>query len=146
MVVYRVRADEGLLERDAELMIIADAIDRAAAGEGRLIVVEAEAGVGKTQLLRAAGDTGEQAGLQVLRARGSDLDRAFAFGVVRQLFEREVREAPELLTGGAEPAIPVFAAAGGGDARAEEALFASLQGLHWLVATLAARKPLLLLA
>ena len=34
----------------------------------------------------------------------------------------------------------------GGETRAEEGVFASLQGLHWLVVNLAARKPLLLLA
>jgi DNA-binding CsgD family transcriptional regulator/tetratricopeptide (TPR) repeat protein len=39
----------------------------------------------------------------------------------------------------------VFAAVGG-ETRAEEGVFSSLQGLHWLVVNLAARKPLLLLA
>ena len=33
-----------------------------------------------------------------------------------------------------------------GETRAEEGVFASLQGLHWLVVNLAARQPLLLLA
>src|SRR5918999_152044 len=84
-------------------------------------------------------------GVRVLRARGSELDRAFAFGLVRQLLEREVVQDPELLTAGAEPAAAVFAPAGG-EMRAEEGLFASLHGLHWLVANLAARQPLLILA
>ena len=106
---------------------------------------EGQAGVGKTELLRAAGELGEAEGLRVLRARGSELDRAFAFGVVRQLLEREVADDPELLTGGAEPAAAVFAA-GGGDGGAEEGVFSSLQGLHWLVVNLAARTPLVLLA
>src|SRR3954470_14147502 len=145
MVVNEVREGASLLERDAELELIGDSIARASAGEGGLVVVEGDAGVGKTELLRAAAALGYEAGLHVMRGRGSELDRAFAFGVVRQLLEREVAAAPELLTGGAEPAEAVFAAAGGA-ARAEEGLFASLQGLDWLVATLAARKPLLLLA
>src|SRR3954447_25417492 len=132
MVVDGLRGARGLLERDAELQLIDGLLGRAASGEGGLVVVEGHAGVGKTELLRAAGALGDAAGLRVLRARGSELDRAFAFGVVRQLLEREVADAPELLTGGAEPAEVVFAAAGGGDARGEEGGFSALQGLHWL--------------
>jgi hypothetical protein len=144
MVSVGVRGGAGLLERDGELGLIGALVARVRGGEGALLVVEGQAGVGKTELLRAAGEVGEAEGLRVLRARGSELDRAFAFGVVRQLLEREVADDPELLTGGAEPAAAVFAA-GGGDTRAEEGVFASLQGLHWLVVNLAARMPLLLL-
>src|SRR4051794_36925187 len=109
MVVNAVPTSPALLERDAELGVIGSLVGRASAGEGGLVVVEGEAGVGKTELLRAAAEQGHEAGLGVLRARGSELDRAFAFGVVRQLLEREVAAAPELLTGGAEPAMAVFA-------------------------------------
>lgn len=139
------RGDAGLLERDGELGLIGALVERARGGEGSLLVVEGQAGVGKTELLRAAGELGGAEGLRVLRTRGSELDSAFAFGVVRQLLEREVADDPELLTGGAEPAAAVFAAVGG-DTRAEEGVFSSLQGLRWLVVNLAARGPLLLLA
>jgi DNA-binding CsgD family transcriptional regulator len=135
----------GLLERHDELGLIGALVARVRGGEGAVLVVEGQAGVGKTELLRAAGELGEAEGLRVLRTRGSDLDRAFAFGVVRQLLEREVADNPELLTGGAEPAAAVFAAVAG-DTGAEEGVFSSLQGLHWLVVNLAARKPLVLLA
>jgi DNA-binding CsgD family transcriptional regulator len=145
MAAHRVRGDAGLLEREGELGLIDALVARAGAGEGGLVVVEGQAGVGKTELLRAAAQLGGAAGLRVLRGRASELDRAYAFGVVRQLFEREVAGALELLTGGAEPAAAVFASSGG-DTHAEEGLFSSLQGLHWLVANLAAREPLLLLA
>src|SRR5450755_424701 len=138
------RGAAGLLERGGELGLIGALVARIRGGEGAVLVVEGQAGVGKTELLRTAGELGEAEGLRVLRTRGSDLDRAFAFGVVRQLLEREVADDPELLTGGAEPAAAVFAAAGG-DARAEEGVFSSLQGLHWLVVNLAARTPLVLL-
>jgi DNA-binding CsgD family transcriptional regulator len=134
-----------LLERDGELAMMAAMVARVRGGEGGVLFVEGQAGVGKTELLRAAGEVGEAEGWCVLRARGSELDRAFAFGVVRQLLERVVADDPELLTGGAEPAAAVFAA-GGGDARAEEGVFASLQGLHWLVVNLAARMPVMLVA
>src|SRR4051812_27323754 len=104
MVVDRASVADGLLERDDELRLIDGLVQRAGAGEGGLVVVQGHAGVGKTELLRAAVELGDAAGLRVLRGRGSELDRAFAFGVVRQLLEREVADDPELLTGGAEPA------------------------------------------
>src|SRR5215218_799785 len=145
MAAREVRGDAGLLERDGELGLIGGLVARVGSGEGGLVCIEGQPGVGKTELLRAAAELGEAEGLRVLRARGSELDRAFAFGVVRQLLEHKVADEPALLVGGAEPAAAVFAAAGG-DIPADEGLFASLQGLHWLVANLAAQKPLLLLA
>jgi DNA-binding CsgD family transcriptional regulator len=134
-----------LLERDGEIALIENLIAATAAGEGGLLVVEAEAGVGKTELLRAAGTLGEAAGLRVLRARGSELDRPFAFGLVRQLLEREAAAFPELLTGGAEPAAAVLGVPGAA-APSDGDPFSSLQGLVWFVADLSARSPLLLLA
>jgi hypothetical protein len=134
-----------LLERDGELEGMRAMVARAAAGEGALVVVEGQAGVGKTELLRSVGALGEAAGLRVLRGRGAQLDRAFAFGVVRQLLEREVMQTPELLAGGAEPACAVFGA-DDGEPRAEDGLFGSLQGLLWLVTKLSAQQPLLLVA
>src|SRR3954452_3498863 len=135
MVVNEVREGASLLERDAELELIGDSIARASAGEGGLVVVEGDAGVGKTELLRAAAALGYEAGLHVMRGRGSELDRAFAFGVVRQLLEREVAAEPGLLTGGAEPAAAVFAAPARDTPAADDG-FAALHGLQWLVANL----------
>jgi hypothetical protein len=48
-------------------------------------IVEGPPGIGKTRLLAAAGAAAED--LEVLRARASELERDFPFGVVRQLFE-----------------------------------------------------------
>ncbi len=134
-----------LLEREAEVDGMRALVARAAGGAGGVVVVEGQAGVGKTELLRSVGALGEAAGLRVLRGRGAELDRAFAFGMVRQLLEREVMLTPDLLTGGAEPASAVFAT-GDGESRAEDGLYGSLQGLLWLVANLSARQPLLLVA
>jgi predicted ATPase len=134
-----------LLERDAEVRALERALERAGRGDGGVVLVEGQAGVGKTELLRTAGSLAQDAGLRVLRGRGSELDRPFGFGVVRQLLERCVRESPEGLTGGAEPAAAVFTAVPGQTA-GEDGLFAHLHGLYWLVADLAAREPLVLLA
>src|SRR5256885_3433240 len=142
MVVDGARGAGGLLERDAELRLIGDLVARAGAGEGGLVVVQGHAGVGKTELLRAAGELGDAAGLRVLRGRGSELDRAYAFGVARQLLEREVAEAPELLTGGAEGAAAVLtAAAAGGGTRARGGVFSSLPGLPLLLPDPPPRPP-----
>jgi hypothetical protein len=134
-----------LLERDAELRLIERVLERAQGGNGSVVLVEAQAGVGKTELLRTAGSLGDSAGLRVLRGRGSELDRPFGFGIVRQLLERCVRESPDVLSGGAEPAAAVFTATPG-QSTPEDGLFAHLHALHWLAANLAAREPLVLLA
>ena len=80
-----------LLERDPEVQIIEAALDAAAAGDGRLVLVEAPAGLGKSTLLAAARARAEDRGFEVLAARGRELEREFPFGVARQLFEARVR-------------------------------------------------------
>lgn len=60
--LYRVRAERApagpaelgpLVGRDAELAILGEHFDRAAAGRGALVVIEGEPGVGKSRLVRA---------------------------------------------------------------------------------------------
>jgi hypothetical protein len=105
----RGRAAGKLRERDAELGELRAALHRAAGGNGGAVVVEGAAGTGKTALVRTLAREAAASGLLVLTARGSDIERAFAFGVVRQLFERVVglasaRERRALLAGAAAPA------------------------------------------
>jgi DNA-binding CsgD family transcriptional regulator len=129
-----------LLDRDREGAARAELVAGAAAGNGRLVLIEGPAGIGKSGLL---GGLRERAGLRVLAARASELEREFGFGVVRQLFEADVAARPELaLAGAAAPAAPVFA----GDLAEGEsgAQFAALHGLYWLTLNLAAAQPLLL--
>jgi DNA-binding CsgD family transcriptional regulator/tetratricopeptide (TPR) repeat protein len=135
---------EALLERGLELAELDAAIDLATGGNGRLVVVEGPAGIGKSRLLAEARRRAE-ASMRVLSARGSELEGEFAFGVVRQLLEGELR-APErrgtLLAAAAGSAAPVFGAPGGTDG--EGASFAALHGLFWLASNLAEERPLLL--
>ena len=56
-------------------------------GAGSVVVIEAPAGKGKSRLLTIAGDMAREAGMQVLGAHGSELERDFPFGVAIQLFE-----------------------------------------------------------
>jgi tetratricopeptide (TPR) repeat protein len=83
----------------------------------------------------------------VAAARGSELEREFSFGVVRQLFEARVatpEQRGRLLMGAASAAASVF----GGfyapeDDDAGGASFAALHGLYWLTLNLAEDRPLL---
>src|ERR1700751_2818057 len=53
-----------------------------------MLLLEGRAGIGKTSLTEVACTRAAELGYEVLRARGSELESGFAFGVVRQLFER----------------------------------------------------------
>ncbi len=147
------RAEVGpsrLLEREDDLARIEGGLARARDGRGTLVVVEGPAGVGKTALLADARAMAESAGMQVLRARGAELEREFAFGVARQLLEPflgRVDDAEDLLHGPAGVAASLLGLRGAPalDRAAfadQDSSFAILHGLYWLCADLAERQPL----
>jgi DNA-binding CsgD family transcriptional regulator len=117
-------------------------------------VLEGPAGIGKTRLVAAAGSHGRELGLKTLSARGSELERDFAYALVRQLFEPPLvaaspPERAELLAGAAGHAARLFGVAAAWDDAADALLdpsFAILHGLYWLSANLGRRTPLLLCA
>jgi class 3 adenylate cyclase/tetratricopeptide (TPR) repeat protein len=140
----------GLLERDAELEQLHAALAAAERGDGALVLVEGEAGIGKTSLLGVGAAEAQQRGFSVVRARGGELEREFGFGVVRQMFEPVLVAGPaearaQLLSG---PAAIAESILGLGDATmpasGQDATFAAQHGLYWLTANLAGRGPLLL--
>src|SRR6266542_6650899 len=105
--LMRVVAPGQLLEREAELAALSRVLDAARGGEGRLVVIEGSAGIGKTRLLGAARERALAGGVDVLAARGGELEGAFVFGIVRQLFEAPLAAATadaraELFAGAAE--------------------------------------------
>ncbi len=135
-----------LLEREFELSRVDDLIAASGAGAGRLLVIEGRSGMGKTALLAEVRKRARGAGMAVLAGRASELEREFAFGVVRQLFEPMVTrlredERSRLLAGAAEWAGPVLGLAG---KELQPTPFAAIHGLYWLTADLAAKAPLLL--
>lgn len=135
-----------MLERHADLEELRRAIAAARTGTDRLVVIEGAAGTGKSRLLAAAVELAGADGLRVLQASGSELERDFAFGAVRQLFEPPVVAAPpavreRLLAGAAGPASWVLGPAG--DER-PDAMLVMLHALYWLAANLAADAPLLI--
>jgi predicted ATPase len=134
-----------LLERGDELTTIERILDAAIAGDGGLLMVEGEAGAGKTSLLGACARLGAVRGMRVLRARGGEYERDFPYGVVRQLFEpplAEQADRAEPLSGTAAMAAPVFSGEAGASGGGEP--FAVQHGLYWLLADLAEASPLLL--
>jgi DNA-binding CsgD family transcriptional regulator/tetratricopeptide (TPR) repeat protein len=140
-----------LLERSAELARMEAALGEARLGRGRFVVIEGPAGIGKTAVLAAARAAAAESGMRVLRSRGTELEREFAFGVVRQLVEPALAEASELeraellqSTAGVAAALLGLP----GAPRAVESLplnvdpsFAILHGLYWMCANLAASSP-----
>jgi DNA-binding CsgD family transcriptional regulator len=144
-----------LLERDQELERIGRCLSQARRGHGGVVVVAGPAGIGKTMLLAAGRDAAEREGFRVLRARGAELEREFAFGVVRQQVEPLVRaasseERARWLSGPPGVAARLLALADSGDDISSgtpvlpDPSFAMLHGLYWLCANLAAEQPLAL--
>jgi DNA-binding CsgD family transcriptional regulator len=137
-----------LLERDAELAALRALVEAARNGDGRLVAVEGDAGIGKTRLLSEARSVAT--GFEVLTARGGELEGDFAFGIVRQLFESSLAAAAsdvraELLSGAAALAAPLFASLPGeSEPVGSETSFGMLHGLYWLAANFALRCPTLL--
>jgi DNA-binding CsgD family transcriptional regulator len=136
-----------LIEREGEIATLERLLEHAREGAGRVVAIRGEPGIGKTRLLGELRSRGEQA-LTVLTARGSELERDFPFGCVRQLFD-------PLLSRGDERARVLL----GGDARLAESVFqppsnlsgpqtdpgyGTLHGLYWLTANLAERGPVLI--
>jgi DNA-binding NarL/FixJ family response regulator/transposase-like protein len=136
-------ADGDLLERSEQRASIEDALHRARDGDGGVLFIEGAAGIGKSRLLQELRQLAGP-GQRVLYARASELERGFAFGVVRQLFEAIVRD-PELgpvaCAGAAAAARDIFEETPSED---HTASFALLHGLYWLTLNLAEHGPVIL--
>ena len=106
-------------------------------------------GIGKTSLLAEGRARAAASGLTVLYARASELEAAFSFGVVRQLFEAAVATASEEEQSTAawrrrragRALVRLRRQAEGGS---EEDVYALLHGLYWLTVNLAESRPLAL--
>jgi len=158
-----------LVDREQELAGISSALEAAGAGNGRVLIVEGSAGIGKTELLRIARSSAARSGFTALCAAGAEVERELPYGVVRQLFERFLVRAPaeeraELLSGAAagaaivldqQPTSGVLAfetpepVAGCDSAPTLAATIADRSfrvdhALYWLCANMAARAPVLL--
>jgi DNA-binding CsgD family transcriptional regulator len=72
--------------REAEAAILDDAVDRAAAGRLAVVLIDGEAGIGKTRLLQDALEQARGRGLRVAAGRAAELEQARPFGLVAAMF------------------------------------------------------------
>jgi DNA-binding CsgD family transcriptional regulator len=147
---------ETLVEREDALAAIDEVLDAAAGGDGSIVFIEGRPGLGKTALLGAARERAVRSGLEVASARGAELERDFAFGIVRQLLEglvtrRTAPERRELFAGAAQLAAPLIAPPDRSAALAPVPTGSfggvagpAMHGLYWMAVNLADDAPLLL--
>jgi DNA-binding CsgD family transcriptional regulator len=142
-----------LLERETELEELWMALEDARSGNGRAVIVEGVAGIGKTALLESARESANRTGMRALSARGTELERDFPFAIVRQLFEPVVHalrpaERDQLLDDAARLAGPLVGIEPRRSATDPEHLagasFEILNALYWLTSNLAQQEPLLI--
>lgn len=113
-----VAAADVLVERGAELAVVDDLLRRTVAGSGAVLVVEGEAGIGKTALIRAVTETGSARGLRVAVGAGRPFESTRAFGpLVEALHLRRGSADPRrsglgrLLDGASDSGAPIGASA-----------------------------------
>jgi DNA-binding CsgD family transcriptional regulator len=146
--VQPIRDRGSLLEREREVATLDSFVGGAGRAGARLGLIAGPPGIGKTSLLGEARRLAESEGIRILAARGSELEREFAYGVVRQLFEpalgdRKTRE--RAFADGAATARAVFEVPSAGNGHAPgDAGLGGLHGLYWLTLNLAGDEPLLL--
>jgi DNA-binding CsgD family transcriptional regulator len=146
-----------LYERERELRQAAVELDVAASGSGRTFLIEGQAGIGKTSLLKQVALLAEERGFDIYSACGMELERDYAYGVVRQLFEYRLHRMPPderagLFRGAAGLAEPLLLRAEqaatapdvGTPHKPADRVFAAVHGLYWFCAELSERTPLLL--
>jgi DNA-binding CsgD family transcriptional regulator/tetratricopeptide (TPR) repeat protein len=121
-------------------------VTQAAGGDGRVGLIEGPPGIGKTRLVAAARQLAAEAGMRCLSARGSPMERAFPFGVVRQLFDPVLAVAAgqrgEVFAGPAGRIERLLA--GEGEPTDSGGAFAVYHGLYWLTVNLSAAGSLAL--
>ncbi|MGI9556659.1 MAG: AAA family ATPase, partial [Solirubrobacterales bacterium] len=147
-----VLAGEGaLLEREAALARLQAGLRAGSEGKGSLLLIEGPAGIGKTTLVEQALGLAQEAGMRTLAASGAELEREFPFGLVRQLFGPELRQATpaarkHFFSGAAGLSESILEQSGSlpWAGPSQDAEFAALHGLYWMLANLSDRGPMTL--
>ena len=143
-------APTGLLERDNELATVREWLEDVGAERGRVLLIEAPAGLGKSALIdrvrvMAHGE------FNVLSAGGSEMEQELGWGVARSLFEPWLLRLPDhertsLLSGPAASASLLFGPIGeAARLPPSDAGFAILHGLYWCAVRAAEAQPTLLI-
>ena len=135
----------GLLDRTAPLDHALRLIESARGGNGAALLITGEPGIGKSTLLHAIEALARDQSMHVSRARGSDMERSLAFGIVRQIFASVLLAERGLdggLKGAATLALPALTVTSDEPDGVDS--FAVLHGLYWLAAEVATNTPLLI--
>lgn len=146
-----------LFERENETEKISSHLQATRNGAGSVLFISGAPGIGKTELLHIAQDLATAEAFTILRARGSETERDFAFGMVRQLFEPVVAKASSEERAGwfsgaatlAQPLVDPSSSVqtdGPRPASPSDPAFPVLHGLYWLCDNLARERPLLISA
>lgn len=143
----RVDTSHELLDRRAAIATLDAALAGTLRGDGSVVVVRGDPGVGKTALLHFAAEHARQIGLRTLRATGAELEVEVPFGVLRRLLTPRVLE----LDDDARAALAEDAAGAAvrlvrsGGPTTPGPLLGVLDGIHWFLTDDARTAPLLLI-
>jgi predicted ATP-dependent serine protease len=80
-----------LIERESELAVLGEVIESAACGRGGAVLIEGEAGIGKTRLLGLARARALAAGARVLYATADEIEASVPLAGARALLGRAAR-------------------------------------------------------
>lgn len=134
-----------LVERDSERELIGEALRSSKLGRGCFVILYGPAGIGRSSLLRAAVPAADRRGMAVVEACGSELERGYGFGVVRQLLEAPITSLtvaePRSLLRDAGPAAE--SALGIAHSDQSSSAFEEIEAVYRVIVRLAAIKPLL---
>jgi DNA-binding CsgD family transcriptional regulator len=141
-------SDPNLLEREAELSAVDQALADALEGRGSVVAVEGPPGIGKSRLVAAAGELAKERGMYTISVRATELERSYPYGIVRQTadsvaLDKTEEERAALFTGAARLALPILDPGSAEEGDAPELMYQRLHGLYWVIANLAREQPLL---
>lgn len=131
-----------MLARDVETHALAELLERVHDGPSALII-EGEAGIGKTTLVLSAVELAADAGFQVLLARGAQAEVSYAYSALVDLLSRVDPADLAALADGARAALERAASgiAGSGAAATDERMVAN--AFHLLIQHLVRQAPVL---
>ncbi len=136
-----------LVQRDRERELLDGALHDSELGRGRFVILYGPAGIGRSSLLGAAVLDAAARGMAVIEACGSELERNYGFGVVRQLLEAPIASLTDverrLLLRKAGPAAESALGIARPESRPASSAFEQIQDVYRLIARLARMKPVL---
>jgi DNA-binding NarL/FixJ family response regulator len=133
-----------LHEREREIALLDQALLDAKADESRLVLIEGQAGIGKSRLLLEMRRMAEAAGFAVVVARGYEFERDYAFGMLRQLISNAQRDVSETLVASNANAADELMAAFGVDEGEAANTFTIFEGCYWATIRAAESVPILI--